>query len=454
MEVCQKNVLEKRSEKTIVAMALASIMVLAFQLSQSTPAYAGGNDHFGVKEVYPTAQGGNEWYVNMDDPRDDPSFKNLDKVKFSKNSDGSWRVSADQIRMEAWSPANEKWQNIEMTEYAKMVDGSHDLFQIYSRGGHHTDRDQCLGSAYKARLYGNGIAAWNKELTHPAYAGNRGEMQAAGALEGKWIGFKAVIYNFVENGKTYVRLESYVDDDVTGSNGNLVIKNNWKLASVVEDRGGWASNDSDFNSSCGRERDEILLGPGGTSSQNIAAFRSDDLTWDFKYLSVREIDPLSPTKQPVQEEPVQPVAYTPEDNNDSSNSGYNCDTSSCILIAGQHVPNNGDAITAISSVDLQLRKTTSRTSGTAIVALVKDGNVVDKDIIDVSSLRTTQFSTVTAQFNPSVDVAGSSFDIVVFFEGQDRVVALSDDDYISGNMFYGGEEEKSYDLVFGIHQSL
>jgi hypothetical protein len=108
-----------------------------------------------------------------------------------------------------------------------------------------------------------------------------------------------VIYNFVENGKTYVHMESYIDDDVTDSNGNLVIKNNWKLASVVEDKGGWSSNDSDFNASCFptnmdsthqyRQRDEIHNLPGGTSTQNIAAFRSDDLTWDWKYLSVREI---------------------------------------------------------------------------------------------------------------------------------------------------------------------
>src|SRR5690606_33293120 len=110
-----------------------------------------------------------------------------------------------------------------------------------------------------------------------------------------------VIYNFVENGKTYVRMESYIDDDVTDSKGNLVIRNNWKRASVVEDRGGWATNDSDFNPGCAplnkdstkkyRQRDEILNMPGGTSTQNIAAFRSDDLTWNFKYLSVREIQP-------------------------------------------------------------------------------------------------------------------------------------------------------------------
>jgi hypothetical protein len=205
--------------------------------------------------------------------------------------------------MEAWSPSGEKWHDIEVTAYAKMMSGT-PLVQMYSRGGHHySDPDlACEGSAYKARLYGNGNAAWVKEVNHPAYTSNRGTVDVTDKqIEGKWVGFKAVFHNFVENGKTYVRLESYIDDDVTGSNGNLDIKNNWKLASVVEDKGGWATTNSDFDSNCAplnkdstqqyRQRDEILNMPGGTSTQNLAAWRSDGLTWDWKYLSVREVNP-------------------------------------------------------------------------------------------------------------------------------------------------------------------
>jgi hypothetical protein len=254
-------------------------------------------DKFGIKKLYPTKTGGNEWYVNMADPDSDALFKNLPSM--TRQSDGSWRVSASQVRMEAWSPENKKWLNVEITMYAKIVSGSNELLQMYSRGGHHTTTNECLGSAYKARLYGDGEARWVKEVTHPAYTGNRGSVQAtANSLEGKWIGFKAVIYNFVQDGKTYVRMESYIDD-LTSSTGTLVIKNNWKLASVVEDKGGWSTSSTDFDSSCGklnkdstksyRQRDEIMNMPGGTSTQNIAAWRSDNLTWDWKYLSVREI---------------------------------------------------------------------------------------------------------------------------------------------------------------------
>jgi hypothetical protein len=85
------------------------------------------------------------------------------------------------------------------------------------------------------------------------------------------------MYNCVENGKTYVRMELYIDDDVTDStNGNLVVRNNnWKLALLVEDKGGWEKCESDFESSCGRDRGEILSKPRGTSMQNIVVgFRS------------------------------------------------------------------------------------------------------------------------------------------------------------------------------------
>ena len=256
------------------------------------------SDKFGIAKLYPTANGGNEWYVNMNDPKSDPSFRNLPTM--TKQADGSWQVSASQVRMEAWSPDNQKWQNVEITEYAKIVGGTNELLQMYSRGGHHTDTNQCLGSAYKGRLYGDGHTAFVKEITHPAYTSNRGSVQATSEpLKDRWIGFKTVIYNFVVDGKTYVRMESYIDDSVTDATGNLVIKNNWKLASAVEDRGGWATTNSDFNPSCFptnkdstfqyRQRDEIHNLPGGTATQNIGAFRSDDLTWDWKYLSVREI---------------------------------------------------------------------------------------------------------------------------------------------------------------------
>ena len=418
--------LEKVSKRIIATIALVALSISSFQAG-STPAYSAEMDRFGIEKLYPTAAGGNEWYVNMDDPRDDPSFRNLGNVQFSKNNDGSWRVLADQIRMEAWSPANEKWQNVEITEYVKIESGSNELLQMYSRGGHHTSRDECLGSAYKARLYGDGIAAWNKEITHPAYAGNRAKTRATTEeLNDRWIGFKAVIYNFVEDGNTYVRLESYVDDDVTDENGNLVVKNNWELASVYEDRGGWATKNSDFNSSCGRDRDEILSMPGGTSTQNIAAWRSDGLNWSFKYLSVREIDPSSqhsPQEDagesvPIPEEPEQVDTEAPTSVGESL-----CSSDYCKLVSNKRIEND-ESITEINSISMNLKKSVLRASGTITIAIMQGDNILAKDTLSTGGISTT-FTNATAQFNPPAEIGGTDFNIVVLYEGSGSVQASS-----------------------------
>jgi len=97
--------------------------------------------------------------------------------------------------------------------YSKIVGGTNELLQMYSRGGNHIYSDPCIGSAYKARLYGDGTATWIKEVTFPAYTDERGKVETGVKLSnGQWIEFKAIIYNYVENGNTYVRMESYVDD--------------------------------------------------------------------------------------------------------------------------------------------------------------------------------------------------------------------------------------------------
>ena len=404
----------------LIAMASLALFTAAYS---NNAAMGEETDNFGIQEIYPTKDGGQEWYVDMADPRSDSQFKNLDNVRFS--SDGnSWHVSADQVRMEAWSQANEKWLNVEITAYAKIDSGSTELLQLYSRGGHHTDSDQCEGSAYKARLYGDGTAAWTKEITHPAYAENRGEMQATDTpLVNRWVGFKAVTYNFVDedDGSTYVRLESYIDDDVTDSDGNLAVANNWKLASVVEDRGGWATDNSDFNSSCGRARDEILTSPGGTDSQNIVGFRTDDIGWDFEYLSVREIDPLAeeiaeepdkpaspepaapPVVAPPEVPPVEPVA-------DGLPPGY--------LIANSSRIVEEDGTARISGIDTYMRKVTTRTSGDVSIAVMQNGRILALGQVEASDLE-MDMQPISVPIGPAT-VSGS-YQVLVFFYGSGYV---------------------------------
>ncbi len=98
------------------------------------------------------------------------------------------------------------------------------------------------------------------------------------ALLDKWIGWKVVMYNI--NNDTAVKMESYLDD-----NSN----NSWIKVTDIVDNGGWFAISPDsvfYSANCGYPKDYIV-----TNSGPIVTFRSDNMVWDFKNLSVREIDP-------------------------------------------------------------------------------------------------------------------------------------------------------------------
>jgi hypothetical protein len=258
-------------------------------------------DKFEVKKLYPDAATVNEWYVDMANPAASPNFKNLPTI--TKQPDGSFQTNASQVRMEAWSPVDKKFLNVEITAYTKLVSGTPQYtLQQYSRGGHHFSdpAKACEGSAMKGGLLTNGDSTCRKEVNHPAYCNNRGTVKATTKpLLKRWVGYKTVIYNYLSGGKTFVHMENYIDDDVTDASGNLVIKNNWVKCAATDDTGGWSTDNPDFKADCPhlnkdvttgyRTRDEILNMPGGTATQNLAAWRTDGSTNNWKYLSVREI---------------------------------------------------------------------------------------------------------------------------------------------------------------------
>jgi hypothetical protein len=68
--------------------------------------------------------------------------------------------------------------------------------------------------------------------------------------------------------------------------------NKWKKVTDFIDNGHWYSSSPDavFHSvNCGKPNDYIVTNPGP-----VVAFRSDGVVWNFKNLSVREIQPPSP----------------------------------------------------------------------------------------------------------------------------------------------------------------
>ena len=84
--------LEEKSAR-IIGAALA--IMIAASLAGSAHASVGGalaagEDRFGITKVYPTLEGGREWFIDIDEPKDgifDP------RTAIEKQEDGSWRVS-------------------------------------------------------------------------------------------------------------------------------------------------------------------------------------------------------------------------------------------------------------------------------------------------------------------------------------------------------------------------
>ena len=148
----------------------------------------------------------------------------------------------------------------------------------------HTSQSPCEGVAYHAGLQTDGTVFWQKEIWHTGgYTGSRSNLNATHSILGKWIGFKAIMSN-VDNDSA-VRMETYLDDNAT---------NHWRKVMDTIDSGGWYANAPDdlfYSANCGRSKDYVILNAGP-----IATFRSDNMIWDFKDLSIREIQAPSDVK--------------------------------------------------------------------------------------------------------------------------------------------------------------
>ena len=51
-----------------------------------------------IRQIYPTKLGGEEWFMNMQNPIGDPRFD--PQATITKNPDGSYKVTKEEIRME------------------------------------------------------------------------------------------------------------------------------------------------------------------------------------------------------------------------------------------------------------------------------------------------------------------------------------------------------------------
>jgi hypothetical protein len=243
-------------------------------------------DKFGIKKMYPTSEGGMEWYIDMINPKSDGIFSITDNYNITKQTDGSWRIDVPMVRMNVITPPGaEPWKNIEITGYAKVVSMSSPnntttALDWSARGGRQNAGVPCEGTALHGGLHVDGSVGWKKEIwQHGGYTDERAKAKVTDdSILGRWIGWKVVMYN-INNG-TAVKMESYLDNKNT---------NYWVKVTDLVDDGGWYANTPDniFDSAnCGKAKDYIIINGGP-----IVTFRSDYLVWDFKKLSVREIIP-------------------------------------------------------------------------------------------------------------------------------------------------------------------
>ncbi|MGH9926323.1 MAG: hypothetical protein ACRD5B_13195 [Nitrososphaeraceae archaeon] len=258
-------------------------------------------DQFGTLQIYPTVQNGREWFINMQDPFDDEIVSFNSDIALDQHSDNSWRVNSSNVRLRVNTlPGQEEWKNVEMTGYVRMISstltaGSNELsdheegsedgdssdphLTWRARGGRHNDMVPCEGTALNGGLYIDGKVSWKKEIWHTGgYTDARGVSEIPNSLVNKWIGWKTIMYNL--DNDLSVKMESYLD---------INANNNWNKISEVEDNGKWYADTSDeefYSVDCGKEKDYVI-----TNSGPIATFRADNLIFDFKNLSIREIIP-------------------------------------------------------------------------------------------------------------------------------------------------------------------
>ncbi len=275
------------------------------QQKQEEVVRVSGIDKFGIKEIYPTIDGGREWFINMEDPLNDNTFSITSRIPITRVSDDNrqtaWSINNSAVRMNVETPPNTSlWKNVEITGYVKVesimngsdgdeesVGRSGDVLtpslDWRARSGIHNSKSPCEGTALTGELnMVDNTASWKKEIWHTGgYTDSRDEIQASDKpLIGKWIGWKTVIYN-IDNDKA-VKMESYIDE------GN---SNQWKKLNDLTDDGGWFANSSDevfYSENCGKSKDFVI-----TNGGPIVTFRADNISFDFKNLSIREIQPPS-----------------------------------------------------------------------------------------------------------------------------------------------------------------
>jgi hypothetical protein len=278
----------------------------------------GSADKYGIKKLYADAPTKFERYMDMDNPTKDAFLNKEEKANLNKEADGGWSLDGKdtgkyQVRLGLWMKPEQV--NIETTVYSQYIsavagaDSGSYAFQLYKGvGDHSTSNNGCTGFSYKGRVRLDKGVLICKEVTHPNYSSNEGNIKKlTNDPKGRYVGTKLVTYNLAKDsktGRTPVKIEVYCDETGMTPDGKFdKAKQNWvKMADYV-DKGGWNAGSAASvglcppleigNSTGKRKTDEIYNLPVGTNNGNVVTYRTDGVRTKIKYFSVRGIKPSS-----------------------------------------------------------------------------------------------------------------------------------------------------------------
>ncbi|MDO8742245.1 MAG: hypothetical protein Q7J45_01725 [bacterium] len=261
----------------------------------------------GIAMLYPTKENSRVWYSKWakekaktlhsgdSDPVDREFVSRGDGAVYIQG-DGTVRLEGDAPRMYVLDPAkNKKWNNVEVTIYAKRVSEygstSSQGIVIGARSEHQdaTEENPCFGATYYGRLLYDGRAVFQKELIHEgSYSRNKPSETHktkwntvdASMPSNVWIGVKFIVKSNPDGGSVKLELHRDLTD---GKNGGA-----WEKVAEYTDRGDWSQINPgiDVQKICGYPANKILLEPGTS-----VFIRNDEIKdAEYKLFSIREIE--------------------------------------------------------------------------------------------------------------------------------------------------------------------
>jgi hypothetical protein len=264
------------SKNLILAGMVAMLSISA--LTMLTDEVFAAPDRFGIDQLYTTADDGPVWFLNNEEPEDDENFllTSAEDIELDEEDSEVFALDAETgterhgVRIHADSPDDE-WKNVEMTGYFKLEEGNDQFTLVARQGPSYNDDGGCGAYGYYGMLSSEGDAYFKKKLFHHGGYSDRTaeEENVVDDLDDRWVGIKLAVYDLDDDD---VKLELWVDDGDE--------ENNWEKATEYVDDGDWEVSGSD----CDRDEDDII--EDGTRG----GFRVDDSEFEFKHLSIREIE--------------------------------------------------------------------------------------------------------------------------------------------------------------------